>query len=80
LAREVVRAVQEARRAAGLEVSDRIVLGLQASGALGEAIAEHLDRIAGETLGVEVTDGSIEPVTGSVEIDGNHLTIGLRKV
>jgi isoleucyl-tRNA synthetase len=79
LAREVVRAVQDARRAAGLEVSDRIVLGLQATGGLAEAIAEHRDRIAGETLAVEVTDEPIEPAAGSLQIDGDHLSIGVRR-
>jgi len=55
LAREVVRLVQEGRKAAGLEVSDRIELWLDPSSPeLGEALDEHAGDIAGEVLAVSV--------------------------
>ena len=54
LARELVRAVQDARKAAGLEVSDRISLGLVVSGELAEATAEHSAYICGETLATSI--------------------------
>ena len=79
LAREVVRAVQDARKAAGLEVTDRIVLRLQASGGLADAIAEHRDRIAGETLAVDITHEPIAGAGETVEIDGDRLSIDLRR-
>jgi isoleucyl-tRNA synthetase len=50
VARDVVRAVQQARRDAGLDVSDRIVLLLAADAATVAAIEAHRDLIAGETL------------------------------
>jgi isoleucyl-tRNA synthetase len=50
LARELVRAIQDARKAAGLDVSDRIALGLSASGNLAEAADEHRAWVSGETL------------------------------
>jgi len=51
LAREVVRLVQDARKGAGLAVSDRITLWLVAdSEELGSALAEHGDDIAAEVL------------------------------
>ncbi|MFZ0042011.1 MAG: isoleucine--tRNA ligase, partial [Solirubrobacteraceae bacterium] len=49
-AREIVRAVQNARQAAGLEVSDRIVLTLDGDDQLVAAARAHQDYIAGETL------------------------------
>ncbi len=56
LAREVVRLVQEGRKSAGLEVSDRIELWLSTdSEELGAAIDEHSPDIAGEVLAVVVS-------------------------
>ena len=54
-AREIVHAIQGARRDAGLDVSDRIRLGLGGDDALLAAAREHERYIAGETLAVEVT-------------------------
>ena len=64
LAREVVHAVQGARRAAGLRVEDRIRLHLDGSGELREAIEEHRDAIAAETLAERLTVGHGAPFAG----------------
>jgi isoleucyl-tRNA synthetase len=50
LAREVVRAVQDARKQAGLEVSDRIVLDVDGDTAVAAAVAAHRDYVMAETL------------------------------
>ena len=50
LARELVRSVQEARKQAGLEVSDRIVLRITGSDAVEDAVAAHRDFLMDETL------------------------------
>ena len=66
LAREVVRAVQEARKQAGLEVSDRIALELGGDDELLDAAREHEAYIAGETLATSVgyaADGAGEKAT-----------------
>jgi isoleucyl-tRNA synthetase len=79
LAREVVRAVQEARKQAGLEVSDRISLELSGDDELLEAAREHEAYIAGETLATSVgygADGAGEPAT----IEGRELLIAVSKV
>jgi isoleucyl-tRNA synthetase len=54
LARDVIRVVQQARRAAGLDVADRISLAIAGSPAAQEAMAAHRDLIAGETLASSV--------------------------
>jgi isoleucyl-tRNA synthetase len=50
LARDVIRAVQQARKDAGLDVSDRITLTVVGDPAAVEAVSTHRDLIAGETL------------------------------
>jgi isoleucyl-tRNA synthetase len=83
MAREVVRHVQELRKKAGLEMSDRIVLSLQTkSVALAQAIETHREYICNETLAVRLTN---EPLAGNgvhraeVKVDGQTLMIELRK-
>jgi isoleucyl-tRNA synthetase len=78
LAREVVRAVQEARKQAGLEVSDRIALALGGDEVLLSAAREHEAYIAGETLATSVdygADGAGEKAT----IEGRELRIAVSK-
>ncbi len=50
LARDIVRAVQQARRDAGLDVSDRISLTVTGSPAVWEATVAHQSLIVEETL------------------------------
>ena len=52
IARDAIRVVQEARKNAGLDVSDRIVLALNAAPAEAAALEAHADLIAAETLAV----------------------------
>jgi len=58
LFREVVRLVQEARKNAGLDVSDRIELTWAGEGAVAEALAEHEAALATEVLAVRVQAGT----------------------
>src|SRR5262249_5090218 len=54
LAREIIRLVQDARKADGLEISDRITLHWRAAGPeLTAALTEHGQLIAGEVLATE---------------------------
>jgi len=62
LAREVIRLVQDARKADGLDVSDRITLRWDAaSPELATALAEHAQLIAGEVLATEFGSGAPGP-------------------
>jgi isoleucyl-tRNA synthetase len=75
-ARDVVRAVQNARQAAGLEVSDRIVLTLDGDPGLVAAVRTHEAFVAGETLATHVSYESLDGVE-SVTIDGRPLKIAV---
>jgi isoleucyl-tRNA synthetase len=81
LSREVVRVVQEARKAAGLAVTDRISLRWQASGELAEALREHADQVAAEVLATSYTEvelpGSVPYGVQTVEELG--LTFSIEK-
>ncbi len=85
-AREIVHAVQAARKAAGLDVEDRIELALDGDDALTRAAAAHRDYIARETLavGFALGDGATlgaeqRDYSGEIAIDGLKLTITLRR-
>ena len=62
LAREVVRSVQDARKQAGLEVSDRIVLGISGSAGIERALAAHREYLMAETLATEWAVGQANPL------------------
>jgi isoleucyl-tRNA synthetase len=53
-ARDVIRVVQQARRDAGLDVSDRIRLVIGADGAVADAVRAHAGFVAAETLAVSL--------------------------
>jgi isoleucyl-tRNA synthetase len=81
LAREVVRAVQNARKEAGLEVTDRIALALAGDDALLEAVRQHEAYVTGETLATSLElDGGGEGTAGeSLTVDGRELTVSLAR-
>jgi isoleucyl-tRNA synthetase len=78
LAREVVRAIQNARKEAGLNVEDRITLDLSGTAALLDAIRAHQDFIAGEVLAVDVSFNGAESGL-TVEVKGHELRIRLER-
>jgi isoleucyl-tRNA synthetase len=83
LAREIVRAVQLARKEAGLEVTDRIALGLTGDAEMLEVAREHEAYIVGETLATDFNlDGAAGDGTGRVSettIEGLQLKISVRR-
>jgi isoleucyl-tRNA synthetase len=83
LARELVRLIQDARKAAGLDVADRIELTVETAGALEEAIAAHRDWIAGEVLATTVEVGEAagkgDAHREERELDGQQVAVAIRK-
>ena len=75
-AREIVHAVQAARRDAGLEVTDRIALTLDGDDALIAAARAHEPYIAGETLATNVSYESLDSAD-PVTIDGRKLRVAV---
>jgi isoleucyl-tRNA synthetase len=79
LAREIVHAVQGARREAGLEVTDRIALTLDGDAELLDAARAHEEHLAGETLATAVAYGPAEG-GARAEIEGRELLVGVERV
>jgi pilus assembly protein CpaE len=79
-ARELVRLVQDARKAAGLEVADRIQLGITAEGAAADALAAHRDEIASETLATSIVEGTVDGHREERSIEGTPVAVSVRKV
>ncbi|MGA0067846.1 MAG: isoleucine--tRNA ligase [Miltoncostaeaceae bacterium] len=83
LARDLVRAIQNARRDADLKVEDRIRLHLDGSARIREAIDAHRGWIAGEVLATELTVGHGVPFTPlhreDGEIDAEPVAISLSR-
>jgi isoleucyl-tRNA synthetase len=78
LARDVIRVVQQARRDAGLDVSDRIALTIGASEAVVDAVRTHRDFVAAETLATSIAFGDGGSFTGEVG-DGEPVTVGVTR-
>ncbi len=75
LAREIVHAVQNARKEAGLEITDRIELGLGGDEELLAAAREHEDYVSGEVLATAVAYDAAEGV--AAKLDGRDLLISI---
>jgi isoleucyl-tRNA synthetase len=52
--REVIRALQEGRKSAGFDISDRIIVTWSANSEMAPAVNESLEHIAREVLAVEM--------------------------
>ena len=77
VAREIVHAVQAARKNGGLNVEDRIALGLGGDDELLDAARAHEDYVARETLATSV---AYDCVDGTVAvIDGRELRISVER-
>jgi isoleucyl-tRNA synthetase len=85
LARELVNRVQKLRKDTGLEVSDRIRLGVFGGAELLDAAGRNGEMVMGETLATEIETGPGPQADGyeavrEVDLDGVTATIALARV
>ncbi|MCW2986741.1 MAG: isoleucine-tRNA ligase, partial [Conexibacter sp.] len=76
-AREVVRAVQNARKDAGLEVSDRIALTLGGDAEIVSVAQEFEGLVADEVLATSVTFNGAGDAAFTASVDGHELRVGV---
>jgi isoleucyl-tRNA synthetase len=84
LAREVAHRLQNLRKAAGYEISDRIVVAVSGDPGLLAHLAPHRDWLAGETLAVELQLGADAALpqpdrSEEVELEGGRLSLAVRR-
>jgi isoleucyl-tRNA synthetase len=79
VARDLVRVVQQARRDAALEVTDRIELTVAAPGEVVEAVQAHEKFLAEETLAVSVAYGDVDTGFEGVVGDGVKVRVAVAK-
>jgi isoleucyl-tRNA synthetase len=79
LLRDVVRLVQEARKAAGFEVTDRIVLHWRVGGSPepAEAIREHAEELSREVLASRLVEGPPVTADGAFQTTDDELGLHL---
>lgn len=80
LMREIVRHVQSARKQAGLQIDDRIVLSISSDDSeISQAIDAFADVIKAETLAVELNSVINESEKYDAKIEGKLVEISLKK-
>ena len=80
LMREIVRHVQSARKQAGLQIDDRIVLSISSDDSeISQAIDAFADVIKAETLAVELNSAADESEKYDAKIEGKLVEISLKK-
>jgi isoleucyl-tRNA synthetase len=79
VARELVRMIQDARKAAGLQVTDRIALAVETSEEPADALAAHREEIAAETLAATVGTDGVDGFRLEGTLDGTSVVVTLRK-
>jgi isoleucyl-tRNA synthetase len=72
LARDVVRAVQQARKDADLDVSDRIATTLLATKDVLDAVIAHEELVKNETLTLEITYEESASLSNAVAVGDNQ--------
>jgi isoleucyl-tRNA synthetase len=80
IAREFVHQVQTVRRNLGLDVTDRIAIGVQGSDEVIASLKDHTDYVTEELLatGIDHEDPGAE-ATHTIAIDGAEITVAVRK-
>ena len=82
LARELIRRIQDFRKKAGFNISDRIKIEYKATAKLESSTGTFIDHIKAETLAREMIKG--DPVKGTfietAKFEGEEVTLGLKVI
>lgn len=79
LARDAIRLIQQARKDAGLDVSDRIKLSVTGAASVLAAVEAHRELVMTETLALELDAIEVELSEGSELGDGQLIAVSVVK-
>jgi len=80
-ARDLVRTINDMRKNAGLDISDRIALAYEAEGDVAAAVVAFADTIKQETLATQLSAGMLDnSYRQEVEVGGSRVALALRKL
>jgi isoleucyl-tRNA synthetase len=79
-ARELVNKIQNLRKSAGLEVTDRIALGISRNAETDKALAKFSEYIKSETLTAELSDKSDLRQSHEFDLNGVKTVIALERI
>lgn len=77
IARELARAVNDARKQLGFDIADRIALEVRAAGAVAEALHTHAEWIGAEVLAVRLVATGDAPRAGDTIVEVAAERVGL---
>lgn len=77
LARDLVRMIQQARKDAGLNVADRIHLGVKAPEKISRALHTHKAYVMEQTLAVDIADQPVDKPLYATQATLDELTVSL---
>ena len=82
MVRDLIRQVQNLRKDSGLRVEDRIEISILGPQDFQNAVRLHKSYFMNEVLGITLQLEDVESFTyiQSVEIHGNHITIGISPI
>ena len=80
LARDAIRAIQQERKNAGLDVSDRISTAVEADPVASEALREHQDMVCAETLSMSLELTELSASDDALPVGENsHIRVKVSK-
>lgn len=78
LARDVIRAIQQARKDEALRITDRIDVVVDAPAEVAEAVTAHTDQIAGQVLATSLALGDVAgDASHEAKVDGRPVRLRL---
>ena len=77
--REIVSKVQTMRKEAGFEVMDKITVYADGSQKANDIIAANADAIIGDVMATEIITGSVDGYSKEWNINGEKVTLGVKK-